>query len=164
MNILIREAEEKDFEAMSKLYVTNWHATYTGIVPSSYLEGVTETSAYEKWEHYVDDEIKKVYVAYADEKLVGIGACKKDLEIDRCLCLDVLHVDEAYRNQGVGTALIDRNKEYMKSLGWEKLRISIICGNDHARDFYLNRGAQHLKYYDVDFKGTNVQCEKLIIG
>ena len=163
MGFRIREAEERDIWAISKLYVENWHMTYGNILPQEYLRGVTEASAVEKWRNYVDDDIKKVFVAYMDEQLVGIAACKKDLEIRNCLCLDVLHVDNRFRMQGVGTALIEANKDYMKVLGWDKLRISIICGNDYAKEFYTKLGAKHLKFYDVDFSGTDVQCEKLIM-
>ena len=163
MNMIIREAEERDILAISKLYVENWHITYEGIVPKAYLDGVTQESAYNKWTNYIDDDIKKVFVAYGGEALLGIAACKKDLEISNCLCLDVLHVDKRYRKQGAGTALIEANKEYMKSLGYDKLRISIICDNEYAKNFYAKLGAEHFKYYDVDFKGENVTCEKLLI-
>jgi ribosomal protein S18 acetylase RimI-like enzyme len=49
-------------------------------------------------------------------------------------------IDEAHRNRGHGTAVVERAKALARDRGCDHLKVSCEWNNDAARRFYRNTG------------------------
>ena len=54
--------------------------------------------------------------------------------------LENMCVTDKYRNQGIGTALIDEFKKWSKANNIDKMIVVAFSGNDHAIEFYKANG------------------------
>ena len=80
-----------------------------------------------------------------------------DEEMKNTLYLDSLHIKDEYKGKGVGTKIINHLKEYARGKGYKGVSVSIICGNDRARNLYTKLGVVHLN----DYNNYETKCEKL---
>ena len=86
------------------------------------------------------EDYEQVFAVVSDNKIIGFAALLKE-----CCCidnesrapwLDFLFVDEQYRNQHIGRALIDAVCCYAKQLGFNDI---FLCTVSH-KDFYEKIG------------------------
>ena len=56
------------------------------------------------------------------------------------LYIDDLCVDQAFRGQGVATALYRHVTDYAQSLGCAFVTLNVWCGNENAMAFYEKAG------------------------
>ena len=104
---------------------------------------------YEQWTF----EDRKAYF----EKVAAAGSLKLDLAFDSqrdrcvgyCVCslskektgeIESIFVDDAYRSQGIGTALVTRALAWLDMNGSVKNRVPVADGNEVAWDFYKKFG------------------------
>lgn len=158
----IREANTDDIELIANLYVMNWKKTYVGLLPDSFLNGLTVNDGIKKWKEYFTKEKHMIFVAYENEKFLGFSACKEDEELKNCLYLDSLHVCEISRGKRVGTKLINTVGSYAYIKGYEHMSICIVKGNDKAKGIYEKMGAKHYKDFIDYFENIESNSEKLI--
>lgn len=156
------EADRRDLQSISEVYTANWKRTYRGLLPQSFLDGLTVERAAEQWRTYLTGDRHGIFVAYHQGIFWGFGAYRPDEEYPDCLYLDALHVPEEARGQGVGTALIKAIGYRAVADGYERLSICVIRGNESARKLYTKLGAVHDKYFIDAFHGTPANSEKLI--
>lgn len=88
----------------------------------------------------IDDIIVGYVLLTTKESQNGVGGHRKELYID------VLGVDENYRNQGIGRAIMEYVKEYAIVNNYTSLRLTVNEENENAR---------HL-YEDIGFKVKNI--------
>ena len=86
------------------------------------------------------EDYEKAFAVVIENKVIGFVALLKE-----CCCidneshapwLDCLFVDEKYRNQHIGIALIDTACCYAKKIGFNDI---FLCTNSH-KDFYEKSG------------------------
>lgn len=86
------------------------------------------------------EDYEKIFAVISDNQVIGFAALLK-----KCSCiddeshapwLDFLFVDEKYRNQHIGSALIDTVCCYSKKLGFDDI---FLCTVSH-KDFYEKTG------------------------
>ena len=86
------------------------------------------------------EDYEKVFVVVSENKVIGFAALIKECScIDnesRAPWLDFLFVDEKYRNQLIGSALIDTVCCYAKKLGFNDI---FLCTVSH-KEFYEKIG------------------------
>lgn len=157
----IREATAQDLENIGRLCMENWKKAYAGLLDESYLDGLTPEKCAEESRKCLQDEKARLYVAYEGEQFLGFCAGMEDKEWEDCFYLASLHVSEAARGKGVGTALLQEIGRYV-CRGYGRMSICIVRGNDGAKRLYERLGAVHEKYFEDDFHGTKSQSEKLI--
>ena len=68
-------------------------------------------------------------------------------EMEDTLYLDSLHIKDEYKGKGIGTKIINHLKEYARKKGYKGVSVSIMSGNDRARNLYIKLGAVHLNDY-----------------
>lgn len=97
---------------------------------------------------------EKVFSVIDHDKMIGFAAI-----LHECFCiegennspwLDFLFVDEEYRNQHVGIALIERICGYAKSIGFSNI---YLCTASHV-DYYSKIGF-HTLYSTTHFNNVN---------
>ena len=160
--MMIREANIEDIGNIAELYVSNWKATYKGMLPDEYLNHLDISYGIEKWTLFLKQSNNHIFVAYEDLTFLGFGACEPDIDLDKCLYLDSLHVCANARGKGVGTKLIQIIGQYAINSNYDKISICIIKGNNNARELYRKLGAVHYLDFVDDFNGIKSNSEKLL--
>ncbi len=153
----IRLLVEKEIDEMTELYVKSWRATYKGIIPDKILDTITVEKFNKIWKEYITKENNGIFGAFENDVFLGFGAFTPDEEMEDTLYLDSLHIKDGYKGKGVGTKIINHLKEYAREKEYKGVSVSIMSGNDRARNLYTKLGAVHLDYY-INYE---IECEKL---
>ncbi len=78
-------------------------------------------------------DTRKYFVALYDENLVGfIGLYNYDDDMN----IIQLAVDAPFQNNGIGSQLINKAKDFAKSLGKKSLSLEVDSNNTNAQNFY----------------------------
>lgn len=125
--IKIREVRENDFCMLTKLY-NDFENENIG----TYLEYQSDIST---------DENKKIIVAEQRNKIVGVVEFCID---DDKIYLENLIVAQGFRNNGIGSLLLEMVKDHAKDLGIEKINIKIYYYDGKIVQFYEKNG-----FYDI---------------
>lgn len=158
----IRLANQEDIHQIAKLYVDSWKRTYQGLIPESYLNGLTVESLCKRWGDYIKEPKQGIFVAVDHKKVLGFGAFKPYHRIDDCIYVDSLHVEPSFQGKGIGSALIKRIYAVGEEESYSKMAICIVKGNDRARELYVKLGAKHFRDKVDDFTGEITYSEILI--
>lgn len=153
----IRLLVEKEIDEMTELYVKSWRATYKGIIPDKILDTITIEKFNRIWKEYITKENNGIFGAFENNIFLGFGAFTPDEEMNETLYLDSLHIKDEYKGKGVGTRIINYLKEYAREKEYKGVSVSIMYGNDRARNLYIKLGAIHLN----DYTNYETKCEKL---
>jgi len=106
--------------------------------------------------HHQDPKLVKV--ASVDQKIVGYCIAVKKLHNYEGVVMDVtwksayiwdLFVLKKYRNMGIGTALINDAIAYLKSIGVNKVGLSVNYWNENARKLFEKLGFKLWSYFLV---------------
>jgi GNAT superfamily N-acetyltransferase len=127
------------------------HAHQTAVAPQ--LWTLPARSAPESWrrrkaryEAWLKDEGGFVILSWLDSRPVGYALATVGLgfqgwsSAERVGDIRDLIVDGGWRNQGIGSALIDATADQFAILGVSDYRVSVIEANAAARAFYARRG------------------------
>lgn len=151
----IRPVKDDDVEAIAKIYTDNWKTTYQGILPDSFLKGMTYEHSKEKWLSYVHTNNQDAFVAVDENNMIiGFAAYKPYYGLKKCLLLDSLHILQSEQGSGIGKKLIFTIGKYAYNNRYEKMSICIVKGNDRAEGIYTYLGAKPYKDFIDDFEGT----------
>lgn len=142
MNINIRKAEEKDYEAV--LIIMNQVQTlHVEMRPDVYKPNDTTIT---KEEFVSELEAGLFFVAESDNKIVGtLGLSKRHVErpthvTKDILFIDAMAVDEAYRGKGIGHAFFEYLKQYKDKLSCDTIELQVNARNKAAYDMYVKYG------------------------
>ena len=102
----IQPAAKDDLPAIAALYLHNHREAYRGLLSEDYLSGLTAEACTEKWAAALSCPKEQLWVAREGDALLGFAAGLPDEELPQTWYLESLHVAEAARGKGVGTALI----------------------------------------------------------
>ena len=160
--MIIRKADSKDIENIAELYVSNWKATYSGLLADEYLNHLDTSYGADKWSSFLKHADHHIFVACDESRFFGFAACSPDPEIDNCMYIDSVHVSPDAQGKHIGTRLIQTIGEHAADRGYTKMSICIVRGNDRARGLYCKLGAVHYSYFVDNFGGTESQSEKLV--
>lgn len=110
--------EEKDRENVNKILINEWEATDI-IIRGKIIDGTKLDG----------------FIALKDDKIIGLITYM--IETNEC---EICSLNSFIQNKGVGTALINKVKEYAKEK--KCTRIKLITTNDNIRglEFYQKRG------------------------
>lgn len=158
----IRPAKPEDLDAIAALYVKNHREAYRGLLSEQYLAHLNLAYAREKWAAYRNAPGHKLWSAFEGGAFLGFSAGMPDAELPGTWYLDSLHVAQAARGKGLGTALVRTNGAYAQETGYSRMSICIVRGNERARQLYEKLGARHFSYFEDDFCGTVSHSEKLL--
>ena len=142
---------------MPEVYIKSWRATYKGIILDKILDTITVEKFSKIWKKYITKENNGIFGAFENDIFLGFGAFTPDEEMADTLYLDSLHIKDEYKGKGVGTKIINHLKEYARGKGYKGVSVSIMSGNDRARNLYTKLGAVHLN----DYNNYETKCEKL---
>ncbi|HME51480.1 MAG TPA: GNAT family N-acetyltransferase [Candidatus Lokiarchaeia archaeon] len=143
-DIAIREASAADARGIARVHVDAWRTTYAGIMPDSVLEDLS----YDKDEKKIKNMLKhpypggKTFVAEIEpDGIVGFASGGHEWEGHAIYKGELfsIYILETYQRMGIGTMLVHRVVNHIKSLGLENMIIWVLEENS-ACEFYEKLG------------------------
>ena len=155
MNIVIRQAIQKDYLNIAKLNVETWKISFRKVIPDDYLDEMTPTKREEGISKYLADENrdKLCFVAEDDQKqMIGFvmgnipreGPTGYDCEIYG------LYVKPQKQRVGLGRKLVKTAVEHFIKIGHESMFIWTLKEIPHS-SFYRRIGGVELETKPAKF-------------
>ena len=150
---MVRKAVKEDAKDIVRINVNSWKETYKKIFPIEFLNKLDpkDVSAIEKCERNIDE-----YVVYEQEgKIVAMaryGINKKGYDKTYAE-IYALYVDLEYKNQGIGTKMIDYIFKILKD-DFKYVLISTLKENS-ANEFYKKIGGKLIGESNFSLTGSN---------
>lgn len=146
MSLAIREARESDFPQLIALFQEFAHFQKT---PEKMINTVAQMQQ--------EKEFFQGFVAVDDQgTIVGYATWFFTYHtwVGKCLYMDDLYVNQAYRGQGLGQQLLQRVIQQAKETACNRMRWLVSDWNTNAQQFYEKMGAS--------LDHTEMHCELVI--
>jgi ribosomal protein S18 acetylase RimI-like enzyme len=155
----IRRAAVADASAIAAVRVDSWRASYRGIMPDTYLDGMKTEDSTRLWERVLGagSDAACTFVAEIDGELVGFAAgntlAERKLEFDAELT--ALYILPSAQRAGIGRRLLMEVAATLAAAGAPNMLVWVLAQNRKAREFYEHLGAlllaeQTFKWDDLD--------------
>ena len=149
-------ASEADVEQLVDLYARVWEK-FEGILPRELLENRRPDNT----EIIQSMKSKKYFIIRNKNKIIGVA--RTSLVHGTCF-LDRMVVDEEYRKQGIGTALINSIISYAKDNNAVKVWLNTNTKLKAAMSFYTKMGFKECGHFTKHFWGDDVKYYELLLG
>lgn len=157
MHATIREATPDDVAALAEAHVATWRETYRGLLPESYLDGLTPEGREPQWRRILDlpGEQRSVLVAEGPGgEIAGFasggphrGTAEWAGEIY------TLYLRRNYQGRGLGRTLFTALVARLREQGVDSLILWVLATNERARGFYAAMGGQPLREQEIILDG-----------
>nr|WP_298877735.1 GNAT family N-acetyltransferase [uncultured Mogibacterium sp.] len=161
-NITIREAKRSDISKVGRILSENYHDTYANILDKRYLSSVNPESAAARMDAYFLTPGNEMFVAELVSEneenghVVGFVAGTPSPDVLGAFWLEFLHVEAAYRDLGIGRALLFTMGGRAADSGYPQMVIDVFAGNSKAEEIYKHYGAKQIDEYYQDIEGFGV--------
>ena len=156
--ITIRAARPTDAGGIARIDVETWRTTYAGVLPQTYLVGLSHRRRAIGWTNVILKEPRDVRVAVDPQGAVcGFGSCGASRG-DRRFVGEVftLYVAPDWQNQGIGRRLLVALFSRLVASGRHSAIIWVLRGNP-SRFFYERLGGKEVSRKRLDVAGTTVE-------
>lgn len=140
MRIRLRDATEADVPDIAALHLASWRSAYRGIVPDSFLDGITLEDRCMRWIRAVSGPeavATETVVALDGTDIVGVCSFGPSREPPLPAAeIYALHVQPERRRQGIGTLLLDAALRRLLERGFRSAVLWVLTENNDARRFY----------------------------
>jgi ribosomal protein S18 acetylase RimI-like enzyme len=146
MNIIIRKAEIEDSRGLGRVHSESWKAAYKGIVPDSFLEGITAEGREKKIADAISRGTERIYVAVRENQIVGFtcfGKCRDDDVDDTFGEIWGIYLHPQHWRKGIGAKLMQYGLSCLKNEGYKKVTLWVLEKNENARKFYERFGFRY---------------------
>ncbi len=134
------EATEDDLDAL----VARWYALATSMEEYSEVNELVYADVAEvpedEFRAHLDEEAITDYLIVDEGKSIGFLTLREGHHLSRqysqYLRIVNIAIDDGYRGQGYGTAVIERVKELAQQRGCDHLKVACEWQNEDARRFY----------------------------
>ncbi len=140
----IRRGGVPDGEAVARLHIDSWRATYQSELPAWYLDGLDLTARTAQWRSRIAQPGVRILMAVCGDAAAGFAAFgpSRDPDLDPSLWSQLynFHVAPSQRGQGVGLRLWQTMLAESVPSGSTGLTLWVVPTNQGARQFYERRG------------------------
>ncbi|CAL61037.1 putative Acyl-CoA N-acyltransferase (Nat) [Herminiimonas arsenicoxydans] len=158
--ITFRPATADDAAAIAALRVDSWRATYRGVMPDAYLDGMRAEESATMWSQVLLANVPtiSIFVAVAGDEIVGFAAgmllmpAKFELNAE----LTAIYLKPIAQRGGVGRRLLALVAGALQQQGASGLLVWVIADNQAARQFYEQLGAELLIEQPFTWDGLNL--------
>ncbi len=130
----IRQAKTEDISGLARVHVQSWYETYTGLIPQSVLDGITQEAREAQWIRTLESSAMRVFVVELNGEVVGFASFGARVSEDFAE-LFTLYVLKAYHGQGIGKELWEVILEFLEIQNIQKLVLWVL-ENNPTRGFY----------------------------
>lgn len=162
----IRRATVVDAEAIAKVRIDSWRASYRGMIPDAYLDGMKIEDSTRMWTRVLSaaSDAACTFVAEIEGELVGFAAgitlAEPKLEFDAELT--ALYILPSAQRAGIGRRLLEQVAATLAAAGAPGMLVWVLAQNRKARDFYEHLGAQLLA--EQTFKWDELDLVEVAYG
>ncbi len=140
----IRRGSGPDAEAVARLHVDSWRATYRSELPAWYLDALDIAARTIQWRNRIALPGVRILMANDGDDAVGFAAFgpSRDGDLDQSLWSQLynFHVAPSQRGHGVGLRLWQAMLAELAPEGSTGLTLWVVGTNLEARQFYERRG------------------------
>ncbi len=143
----VRDATAADAEAIARVEVATWKASYAGILPAESIAAMSVPRSAARWLRLLGLGARvgrTVLAAEHDGEVVAFASSTIGLSDARMASLDMLYVLPAYQDLGIGGALLAEIATRATHAGTTALWVEVLAKNARASRFYRHRGAIEL--------------------
>jgi ribosomal protein S18 acetylase RimI-like enzyme len=157
MAVNIRPATAEDAGAIARIRIDCWRATYRGLVPDAYLDGMDVEASVEQWRRVLTagPGAVSIHVADRDGEVVGFAAGNmlKEPRHELDAELTAVYLRREFQRAGIGRRLVCAVVQALRTQGARGLIVWVIAGNKGARAFYEDLGATLLVEQAFEWDG-----------
>lgn len=151
MGIVIRQAAFSDAQAIAHLHHQTWQATYRDLAPKPILLSMTEAIRLKRWQELLSADMsgRIILVVEVEGKLAGFGVAgppSHEIFADRAE-IKFLYVGSAFKRMGIGRRLLIELGRGLSALGYTRMALGVVVGNDPAIAFYDAMGGKIVGRY-----------------
>ncbi|WP_169055378.1 GNAT family N-acetyltransferase [Rhizobium sp. P44RR-XXIV] len=136
--IRIRSAVDDDLPGIARVVVDAWRATFAGLLPADFLEGMSQSRQEQRHRRYLDHPDVVYYVA-EDENggVVGFasGGPSRHPDFPQEAEIYALYLLPAHQRRKIGSALFAKVTRDLEGRGYEGL-LALALENNPNRVFY----------------------------
>jgi GNAT superfamily N-acetyltransferase len=139
----VRAAVPADADAVARVHVRSWRATYRGLIDQEYLDGLDADAVASRYTFgRMGLQLPSTLVAVDDSTICGMvtTGLSRDATLTNFGELMAIYVDPAYLGTGVGRALMTAARRRLRQVGVAGALLWVLDGNVSAQRFYERDG------------------------
>ena len=161
MNVLrIREASVSDAEGIAKVHVYTWQNAYLGLIPDSFLQGLSVEQKTANWIKNIENPLSKsqTLVAEVNGEIVGFISVGIDQEggLPNQGEVYAIYVMPSIQKRGIGVALMREGLQALETEGLACAILWVLDGNLRTRAWYESHGWMSTERRKLDHRGNFV--------
>jgi ribosomal protein S18 acetylase RimI-like enzyme len=141
----LRAATAADAAGIALVRVESWRATYRGIIPDAYLDGMKIEDSAALWSKVLSADTTRtsVFVAERDGEIIGFAAGKSldEEKFGLDTELAAIYMRSDVQRLGIGRRLVGMVADAHQAQGARGLLVWVLANNRPARQFYEELGA-----------------------
>ena len=159
--VTIRPAGLQDAAGIAKVRVDSWRATYRGMIPDGYLDGMRVEDSTALWERILstpEGGKRLVFVAEAQGEVIGFaaGMMLNEAKLGFDAELTGIYLQPQMQRQGLGQRLVAAVSRESIAHGATGMLVWVISENKGARQFYEKLGAELLVEQPFTWDGLDL--------
>ncbi len=144
MDFALRPAWPQDAEAIASVEVAGWQGAYRGLMPDSFLDGLSReekaTGWYESLRKHQSAQRKRVTVAVMGAEVLGFVRVGPSGEEAGVGLVYLLYILPEYWGCGVGKALMQAALSDLREMEMDEAVLWVLRDNHRPRRFYEGLG------------------------
>ena len=146
--VTVRRATVDDAALIAQVRIDIWRATYRGMIPDAYLDGMKVEDSTRMWTRVLDaaSDAACTFVAEVEGELVGFaaGITLAERKLDFDAELTALYVLPSAQRVGIGRRLLTEVAATLGAAGAPNMLVWVLAQNGKARDFFVHLDARLL--------------------
>jgi len=140
-DVTLRPAVLQDAAGIAKVRVDSWRATYRGMIPDSYLDGMRVEDSTALWQRILsapEGANRNVFVAESQNEIIGFAAAMM-LNEEKFGCnaeLTGIYLQPHAQRLGVGRSMVGAVAKACLTRGAHGMLVWVISANQIGRKFY----------------------------
>jgi ribosomal protein S18 acetylase RimI-like enzyme len=143
--VIVRLATAHDADAIGRVQVETWRASYAGLIPDEAIAGFDVAERQRLWREGLGRPPRPGSATFVVEEageVVGFASvgASRDEGAEQEGELYAIYLHPSRWNRGIGRALLQRAEESMRSSGFRSAVLWVLEDNDRASRFYRAAG------------------------
>ena len=158
MSINIRPATSADAPGVARVQVDTWRTAYRGMVPDSYLDGMSYEDSAERWGRGLSNPERRGFAFVAKDEageIVGfaVGGPQRSDVPGYDGQLYAIYVLQDQQGKGIGRALAQAIARELLARGMRSMVVWVLTENHPSRRFYESLGGVWLREGEFELDG-----------
>ena len=144
--VIVRAATSGDESSIAEVHVAAWQRAYRGIMPASYLDGLSVPNRTDLWRAIIAElnpPAVNALVAVEDSTILGfVHHCSsRDPEATSAVGeISAIYVHPDQWGEGIGSQLLHGALDSLQMAGFSSATLWVLALNARARRFYESKG------------------------